>query len=152
MPAGSPILHGAASFSLEPQCQCLAEQVGAEDCWLQFITHAGGRRVPGDALERNGVTSFWFFCLVYVQISSLIKSANALLKSLACKCFFLRLATQSCVFLSYITALSVLLSYWRAVSVGAGGEIMFKSLNQLNVFPYASFHHLGIKRPVLAAK
>lgn len=60
---------------------------------------------------------------------------------------------QSCAFLSYITALSVLLSYWKAISVRREWEeIMFKSLNQLNIFPYVSFHHLGIKCPVLTGK
>lgn len=60
---------------------------------------------------------------------------------------------QSCAFLSYRTVLSVLLSYWRAISERRGREkIMFKSLNQLNIFPYVSFHHLGIKCLVLTGK
>lgn len=113
-----PFCMGQRPFLLNCSANVWQSRQGAEDCRLRFITHGGDRRMPRDALERNRVTSFRFFCLVYVQISSLIKSANALLKSFACKCFFLRLATQSCVFLSYITALSVLLSYCRAISVG----------------------------------
>lgn len=57
---------------------------------------------------------------------------------------------QSCAFLSHRTVLNVLLSYWRAISERREQEkIVFKSLNQLNIFPYVSLHHLGIKRLVL---
>jgi len=56
---------------------------GAESCQLRVITHARDRKVPRGCFGKSRVTSFRFFCLVYLQISLLIKSAKAWLKSLA---------------------------------------------------------------------
>lgn len=56
---------------------------GAEGCRLWFITCAKDRRVPRVCFGKSRVTSFTFFCSVCMHMSSLIKSANASLKSLA---------------------------------------------------------------------
>ena len=70
-------------FLLNRGADVWQSRYGAECCQLQFLTHAEDRRVPRGCFGKSRVTSFRFFCLVCMQISSLIKSASASLKSLA---------------------------------------------------------------------
>lgn len=56
------------------------------------------------------------------------------------------------MYLSYITVECFAQLLENLFSEEGVEEFMFKSLNQLNVFPYMSFYHLGIKHPVLAGK